>query len=192
MHDDSSRLYRPTPDELTSEQRAVYNAIVGGDRSAENSFTLVDEEGRLCGPFNAMVIAPQIGDALSRLGEALRFRGTLPDRSREIVILTVAAAKQSKFELYAHTRAGRRLGLTDDELAHLLARRSAPTFDNTEAAVHELSLRLTTGAPLGADDYESFRERFGEAGLVEVSTLVGYYAMLALQLDLFGVQPPAD
>jgi 4-carboxymuconolactone decarboxylase len=186
-----SRLYRPRPDELNAQQRTVYDDIVRGDRGADQSFDLVDDEGRLHGPFNAMVIAPHVGAALAQLGAALRFQGTLSGRAREIVILTVAAAKHSEFELYAHTRVGRRLGLTQDEIVDLTAGRPSATFDEAETAAQDLAIRLTMdGASVSTDDFERFRAQLGESGIVEISALVGYYAMLALQLDLFDVQPP--
>ena len=45
---------------------------------------LVDDQGRLQGPFNAMLFHPAIGMALQELGRALRFSGELPPRAREI------------------------------------------------------------------------------------------------------------
>jgi 4-carboxymuconolactone decarboxylase len=187
----AGRLHRPIPAELTPDQRMVYDAIVGGDRASDPAFDLVDSDGRLHGPFNAMVICPAIGGPLSRLGEALRFHGTLSGRSREIVILTVAAVHGSEYELYAHERAGRRSGLTDGEIENLVAGRSAPTFDETETVVHDLALRLASRSSIAADAFDAISAHLSEPTIVEISTLVGYYAMLALQLDLFDVKRPA-
>src|SRR4051794_18477744 len=54
------RLPHPTPGELDDDQRAVYDAITGGPRGS-GPFRLTDAEGRLHGPFNAMLVNPQLG-----------------------------------------------------------------------------------------------------------------------------------
>ena len=123
------RIPWPTPDELTDEQRAVQHAITSGPRaSGAPAFSLTDDEGRLHGPFNAMLLAPQVGLAMQELGGALRYRTSLTDREREIAILQVAVARRSEFEWYAHERVGVRAGLTDDELADLLRGELPATF----------------------------------------------------------------
>ena len=79
------RIPWPTADELDEEQRAVHHAITAGPRaSSAPAFSLTDDEGRLHGPFNAMLLAPRVGLALQELGGALRYRTSLTDREREI------------------------------------------------------------------------------------------------------------
>lgn len=87
-----TRIPRPTPDELDAEQHRLYEAITSGSRAGgPGSAELTDEDGRLAGPFNAMLLNPPVGDALQRLGAAVRYRGRLTDRAREVAILAVAA-----------------------------------------------------------------------------------------------------
>ena len=65
------RLPWPTPDELDEPRRAVYDAIAGGPRAAgPQAFRLTDDDGRLEGPFNAMLVSPGVGLALQELGAA--------------------------------------------------------------------------------------------------------------------------
>ena len=102
-----ARLPNPTPDELSPEQRALYDEIAGGPRSAgPRLFELVDQAGRLNGPFGIMLHSPAVGSALQALGAAVRYRSVLPDRIRELAVLAVAAHWTSEFELYAHVHAG--------------------------------------------------------------------------------------
>ena len=78
-----SRIARFSPRELDEEQRRLYRAITGGDRAqGPQFFRLTDDEGRLEGPFNAMLLNPSIGDALQRLGAAIRYGGRLAARCR--------------------------------------------------------------------------------------------------------------
>lgn len=52
----------PTPAELGTAATEVYSAITKGPRAAgPQHFRLSDPQGRLEGPFNAMVLAPSVG-----------------------------------------------------------------------------------------------------------------------------------
>ncbi|MDQ4117750.1 MAG: carboxymuconolactone decarboxylase family protein, partial [Actinomycetota bacterium] len=82
-----SRLPGLRPPELDDAQRGVYSAITDGARG----HVPTAPDGSLAGPFNAMVHAPWVGDALQELGAALRTRGRLPARTRELAVLAVAA-----------------------------------------------------------------------------------------------------
>ncbi len=120
-----SRLPPAAPGMLNEHQRAVYDAIVGGPRAAGGQASaLVNPDGSLVGPFNAMVLAPAVGRALSALGEAVRYGTSLSAREREIAILTVAATRTSSFEWWAHERIARGIGLSEEEIDGI--RRAAP------------------------------------------------------------------
>lgn len=175
-----------TPATLTTEQARLYDAIAGGPRAAgPQHFALTTADGALRGPFNAFLLAPALGDAVQALGAALRYRGDLPDRAREIVILLVARHWDSAFEGEAHEGVGRAAGLADNELAALREGRVDP-FTGSEAVVARLTLALLAG-DLDDPGWREAESAIGAAGVFEVSTLVGYYGMLALQLRAFRV-----
>lgn len=69
-----------------------------GPRAAESSFVLTDAEGRLEGPFNTMLLNPELGQSLQSVGSVIRYRTSLTDREREIAILAVAAERHSDYE----------------------------------------------------------------------------------------------
>jgi 4-carboxymuconolactone decarboxylase len=187
------RLPHLTPAELTDAQRAVHDAIASGPRAAgPQHFPLVDASGALTGPFAVMVHEPALGAPLQELGSALRHATGLTDRVREIAILTVAAATGSAFERYAHTRVGRAVGLTDDELEALAAQTFTST-DPAEATAYDLCRRLLDGrSRLTEAAYEGLVEVLGTGTLTELVVLVGYYRTLAQLLDVFDVGVPEE
>lgn len=181
-----SRIPRPTPDELTDEQRRLYDAITGGSRaSGPQLFRLVDDAGRLEGPFNAMLLSPPIGDALQRLGAAIRYDGRLNERAREIAILAVAGHWNCGFEQHAHEPIARRAGLTDADLAALRDGDRLDLDDPEEVAVLSVTRRLLTDAGLDRASFQAAVDALGADRVFELSTLVGYYSTLALQLRVF-------
>ncbi|MBU2696905.1 carboxymuconolactone decarboxylase family protein [Pimelobacter sp. 30-1] len=178
------------PDELDAGRRALYDAIVGGDRGRDAAFALTDAEGRLEGPFDAMLLAPESGAAVQELGAALRYRTSLSGREREIAILAVAHAHRSDFEVWAHERVARRSGLSEAELADLRVGRAAGTFGAEEAQVHAVVASLVATRDLDDATFRAGEAALGTARLAELVTLVGYYEMLALSLRVWRVPLP--
>lgn len=187
------RLPRLTPDQLRPEQKALYDQITGGPRSAgPQLFELVDALGRLNGPFGVMLHSPAVGGALQELGAAVRYRSVLSDRIREMAILAVAAYWSSAFEEYAHQPLARRAGLTDAQIDGLAAGADVPLGDPAEAACLRVVRALLRTSDLADEEYAEAQRLVGDQAMVELTTLVGYYATLALQLRVFRVAVPHD
>jgi 4-carboxymuconolactone decarboxylase len=177
------RLHQLHPDELDAEQRALYDLLTADGRVAPRDdddpggVRMVDGEGRMEGPFNAWLTHPGIGWAVQETSRRLRFDGVLTLRIREIVILIVAAFERSDYEWGAHAPIARTLGITDAEIDAIstgtLARALVATGDADDAT------------------YERAQRDLGDPGVVEVSTTVGFYQLIAQQLRLFRVPAPA-
>ncbi|MGI5423864.1 carboxymuconolactone decarboxylase family protein [Streptomyces sp. CA-179760] len=183
-----------TPDHLDGAQRALYEQIVSGPRSAgPQHFPLVDATGALTGPFGIMLHVPEIGRSLQDLGAAIRYRTSLTARVREIAILSVAAATSCEFEAYAHERVGRAAGLTELEIESL-ARGEFEGIDPVEVAAYRLCGLLNQDwLPVDESEFIDLRTPLGESTLIELVVLVGYYRTLAQLLNLFDIGvPPGD
>lgn len=180
------RRGRTAPTQLTDEQRELYDRILGGPRAAgPQHFSLADADGCLVGPFDALLLSPPVGGALQDLGAAVRYHSVLTDRVREMAILLVAASWDSAFEQTSHEAVGRAAGLTDDELAALRLGNAPQLADAAEAAAVAVVRSLLARGDLDDHDYAHAVDRLGERSVFELSTLIGYYATLALQLRLF-------
>ncbi|WP_375478995.1 carboxymuconolactone decarboxylase family protein [uncultured Jatrophihabitans sp.] len=185
-----SRLDKLEPESLAPDQRELYDSIARGPRArGRQAFSLTDADGRLEGPFNAMLLSPRLGGALQEVGAAVRYASALSDRSREIAILLVAHHWGSEFEVYAHEAVGAAVGLGSDELADLRAGR-LDGLAADERPVAEAVVALASRGDLDDAEYAAALAALGEATLFELTTLVGYYATLALQLRVFRVGVP--
>ncbi|PKH40616.1 4-carboxymuconolactone decarboxylase [Nocardioides alpinus] len=185
------RLPDLTPADMTAEQRALHDHIVGGPRgSGTQHFALTTHTGALTGPFGVMVHEPALGAPLQELGSAVRYATGLTDRVREIAILAVAAATGSAFEQHAHERVGRAVGLTDDELA-AVAGGTFTTTDAVEASAYALCRRLLADrSRLTTEEYDDLAGVLGTTTITELVVLVGYYRTLAQLLDVYDVGVP--
>jgi 4-carboxymuconolactone decarboxylase len=192
MKRDGERLPRLAPEVLTAEQRAVYDDITGGPRAAgKQLFALTDADGALNGPFGVMLHAPGLGEPLQELGAAIRYRTSLSARSREIAILSVAAALDSEFERYAHERVGMSVGLSAAELQALRGGQFT-SADPQEDAVNRLAADLLADAVIDDDTFASYASALDAQAIVEVIVLVGYYRLLAQSMSVFAIETPAD
>jgi 4-carboxymuconolactone decarboxylase len=189
------RLHHLRPDELDADQRALYDVLTEGPRKAVDpsvptAVRMVDGEGRLQGPFNALLHHPVLGTAVQEVSRRLRFDGVLPGRAREVVILVVAASQRSDFEWAAHASIARALGIPDDVVA-AIARGTVPELaDPVERAAAELALEVVTTGDAADATWDRVQPVLGDAGVVEVSTTVGVYQLIAQQLRLFRVPAP--
>jgi 4-carboxymuconolactone decarboxylase len=182
------RLAVLSSEEMTPEQVDLYRRILSGPRGqGPRAVALSNGTGGLAGPFNAMLYAPAVGQALQELGVAIRFRTTLPPRIREMAILVVAQSWDSEYERSSHEPIGRQAGLTADEIEALRAGTDPGFTDDQERVAYSTVRSLVAPADLDDAQYAVAVAALGERALVELSTLVGYYATLALQLRIFRV-----
>ena len=171
-----------TRDQLSAEGQGVWDSIVASRGSQS-----VSEQGWMTGPFNAFVQAPDVGRHLDPLGAAMRFGTSVERRLAEIAIITVAARWRAEFEWQAHARVARELGVPGaviDAIAH----GEDPAFaSDEERAVHAVARQLTETGRLGQDAYEAAQRLLGDAGLVELVSICGYYTLVAFILNAFDV-----
>ncbi len=185
-----SRLPALPPGVLTDAQRELYAEIAEGPRaSGPQHFALTAADGSLQGPFNAFLFSPTLGHAIQELGAAVRFSTELTARTREIAILIVAARWRSAFERQAHEGVGRAIGVTDRELAEIWAGGVPELADEHERAAAHLVFAMARG-DVSDEEWQRWGSVVGDSTAVELSTLVGYYATLALQLRVFRVDEP--
>lgn len=187
----SERLPLLRPDDLTADQRGLYDKLTTGKRGGgQRRFPLTDEDGGLQGPFNAMLLSPGVGDALQQVGAALRFAGTLTARQRELATLTVAAAESAEYEWAAHAHLAAQAGLTEAQIADIQHDIPLDLPDEAEQAVLTASRELVKAGDLTDTTYAKARDLLGMRALYEVVTLVGYYRLLAVQMRVYGVTVP--
>ena len=186
------RLAVLSSDEMTPEQVGLYREILSGPRGqGPRAVQLATGAGGLAGPFNAMLYAPDVGHALQELGAAIRFRTQLAPRIRELAILVVAQHWDSGYVRASHEAIGREAGLTEAELGALRSGGDPGFGDERERVAYATVRALLSRCDLDDQEYATAVATLGEQALVELSTLAGYYATLALQLRIFRVPAPS-
>jgi 4-carboxymuconolactone decarboxylase len=180
-----SRLHDLRRDELDPAGQDVWDKVVGTRGAA-----LVSSSGALVGPFNAFVHAPDVGRRLSSLGATLRFGTSLQRRLTEVAIITVASRWKAEFEWWAHARMATEHGVPE-AVVEAIGRGEEPPFGNDdERVVYSLARELTSEGQVSQESYDRAHELFGDAGMVELVSLCGYYTLISYLLNAFTVPIP--
>jgi hypothetical protein len=110
----SGRLPQLKPEDLNDAQRTLYDALVAsfGAWADTSGFQVIAPDRSLLGPLNPLLFSPALGAAQVDVFHADRASTSLPPRVHEVVILTVGAAWDSDYELYAHSATGKLAGLS--------------------------------------------------------------------------------
>ncbi|MGB3437667.1 MAG: carboxymuconolactone decarboxylase family protein [Actinophytocola sp.] len=172
------------PATLDEAQRALYDRIAGGPRAgAAATVPVVDADGRLAGPFNGLLFAPELGDAVQAVGARIRFGLSLSDRERELATMLVAGRARCPYEVFAHRRLAAATGIPDDALDALSAGAIPELADERERQVLALCAALLDPAP----DLAAVRTAAVDVGprvVAELVMLIGYYQLLARLLHV--------
>lgn len=178
--------------ELDAEQKKLGDRLTATRvaRGRQAGYRAALDDGRLVGPFNALLRAPGIGERQLDWAEAIA-AADLPPAAREVAILTVAAQWRAEYVLYAHSRAARGAGLSDDAIEHLVAARTPAGLDRTARLAHDVALALVRDHDVPDDLYGDFLSDFGETQSVVLLALIGQYLATCAVTTCFRVPAPA-
>src|SRR5271154_3860715 len=184
------RLPLIPPDKLTTEQKALYDAMRKGIASNFNAFKVEREDGALMGPWNPWLHEPGIGKAIWDLTLAMTANASLPDNIRQVVILVVGARFDAAYEIYAHIAVAEREGMTAARLATLVADIKPGDLAAEESIAYDVAFALVRGGTLPEPLYRLAVETFGQHGANELFYLVGLYSLVSTTLNAFNVPVP--
>jgi alkylhydroperoxidase family enzyme len=173
------------PADFTAEQREYYDGLLASPRDRG---AVLDEQGRLNGPFNARVLDPRIGTAIQRLGAVLRFdTPALTGRQRESSILEIARFEKSGYEWVSHSKTALAAGLSPAEIEAILQGTDLETFSAEELLTRRVVRILVAERDLSDAQYAEAAEGLGLVTVFDLVSLVGYYQHTALALRVWRV-----
>ena len=124
----------------------------------------------------------------SKLGGTLLFRGSVPAREREIVILRVGWNAQSVYEFGQHTVIGRNVGLSDDEIRLLCRPVDEGGWSDADRDLILLADELCADDCVSDPTWARLAERWNDEQLVELVVCAGFYRLVSGFLNSAGVQ----
>jgi len=173
----ASRVPPIDPEHLRPDQKAVFDQIAG-------------TRGRVAGPFTVLLHVPDLADRIQNVGAYLRYEASLDRDVAETAVLVTGRVRESEFEWEAHEPLARKAGVPDEVIRTI--RSDGPT-DAMPARFRTVvdyvrAIASTGNAPDAT--YATAFDLLGAEGMVELTVLVGYYALLAMTLAAHHVEEP--
>ena len=149
---------------------------------------IAESRGEVRGPFTMLLHSPELASRVSHLGAYVRFDSNLDGRLKELVILTIARELDCQFEWSMHAMLARKAGISD-ACVDAIADHREPQVTNDEASICAYVRELLQTHRVSGPTFTAVEKVLGAKGCVELSGLVGYYAMLACVLNALEVDP---
>jgi 4-carboxymuconolactone decarboxylase len=149
--------------------------------------------GLLPGPHKIWLANPTLSKTIVPTGAYFQHESTLTKAEIEIATNIVNARWRSPYANYEHEIIGERDGHLDPRRVAALIAGLPTSFDDPhQQVVYELASALVTPrlVPLGL--YRRARELLGDAGIVDVAVLLGWFTMVCMTLGAFDVPANAE
>lgn len=172
------RIGFPTPEDMSAEQREVYDAVVSGPR------------GRMVGPLRAVIHSPELADKWQRIGELVRYRTVLPEDLKELAIVACGRRWNSDVEWAVHSRIAAKSGISAQAIAAIEAGTEVPLEREEEREIYEFTRLLLQHGQVPDAEYSAVRTRWGDRGVVELTAIIGYYSMVAMMVNVHLIPVP--
>lgn len=184
------RLKPLPPETLSPDLRYVHDEISNLINKSQGQVVMIDSQGALLGPFPPMLHFPQFGVPALTFLKSLDTHATLSKTVREVAILTVGGAFNSRFELYAHEIMAGAFGLSQEIIASLAAGGHPHDLNEHEAIAHDIAYALVHGHIVPSSTYNQAIDLLGQNGTGELMFLISGYCLIAMLLNGFDMPAP--
>lgn len=160
----NSRIAFPDEGVLSEDQLRVRNEIANGPR------------GGVRGPLRLLLHTPKIAQRVQGLGEALRWDTTLSKTVVEVAILLTARKIRADYVWHFHSALVAREELLSPAAIEDLSAGGIPDeLSENDREITAFVLEVLANDDIGDVQLSNVVRCIGEAGLIELLCLVGYY-----------------
>ncbi len=144
------------------------------------------------GPVSVLINSPEMAKRAGQLSSYLRQESTISAKIQELAMLVTARERDCQFIWNAHAASGRRAGLSDALVDALRDKRELPQVAGDESAVVNYGREFFRTNQVSEATFQAALQQFGTQGLTELTTLMGYYALLAFNANAFAIDLPTE
>ena len=140
--------------------------------------------------YAALLNNPQAAGRLATLGGYARFETTMDPRIKTLAVLTAAREANGHYVWTVNQRGAREAGVNEDIVQAIHEFRAPEGLEPKDAHVVQFVLELLRHHRVSDATFEALRSQVGDAGVVDVLVVVGYYYTLAHCLQALEVELP--
>lgn len=135
------------------------------------------------GPFEPLMHSPEVMTLARSMGDYLRYKSSIGNTLSELVILVTAREWSQDFEWWFHYPIALKAGISKD-VADAIADGRRPTgMGADEEMIYDYASELLKNKRVSDVTFDRVKARFGTKGVVDTNGIVGYYSLLAMQLN---------
>ena len=127
-----------------------------------------------------------------RMGNAIRFKGALDPALRELAITRTGILCDSEYEVVAHKRIGKSVGVSDEKNAALEEGADSDAFTELEKAVLRFTDEVVHNDRPSDEIFDPLAEQLSPTDMVELFLAIGFYIMTSKFLRTFDVDLQTD
>ena len=155
------------------------------DHETANSGGVVDS-----GPGSAMINSPEMRRRSNYLVNYLRDESSLPKQIQELVMILTARNMDCQYIWHAHAARARQQGISDEFVDNLRDGKPLPELSDDLQIVVNYVTELFANHRVSEDTFQAAINRYGALTVTEISTLMGYYSLLAFNANSFEIDVP--
>ncbi|MBZ9648377.1 carboxymuconolactone decarboxylase family protein [Sphingobium sp. 3R8] len=140
--------------------------------------------GSVRGPFAILLNSPGAFGAVQALGTYLRFESTIPANLRELAILATARHWRQEYEWQVHAVIAQEEGLSTKAIASIAAGFPIEDASAEEELIHAFCSQLHNDNGVDDATYARIENLLGREGVIDLSAICGYYALLAMVMNV--------
>ncbi len=145
------------------------------------------------GPHRIWIANPTLSRTIVPTGEYFQTKSTLSKGEIEIVTNVINGQWGAAYANYEHEHIGEQLGqLPAEQVERLIAGLPAQFEDPRHQIVYELSLTLAQRRVVPVGLFRRAQAVLGDAGIVDVTVLMGWFTMVSLTLMAYDVPSSAQ
>ena len=176
-----ARLPIATRDSVPESQQAAFDEMIQGLGSVPQY-----------GPGSVMIHAPAAHKLATALNQYLRNDSSIPKKIQELAMLITAREKDCQHIWNAHALSARQAGVRDDIVAALRDKKELANLAPDEEALVNYARAIFRTHHASRGVFQAALEQFGRQTLIEITMLLGNYALLALSINAFDSDLPPN
>ncbi len=125
-----------------------------------------------------------------RRSSSRRFHGDVPERLKELAIITAAREANNDYVWTAHERLARQQGVTDPIINAIRTRTAPDGLTGDDAKVVRFAKELLTAHEIADATFNAMHQMLGNKGIMDLILLILYYHSLAHALQAVKLEMP--
>ena len=144
--------------------------------------------GQVPGPHKIWLSNPTLSKTIVPTGKYYQTASTLSKAEIEIVTNVINSRWLAAYSNYEHEKIGEDAGhLPAEKVQALVGNRPTAFDDPRQQVVYELAITLAQPRVVPVGLFKRAKELIGEAGIVDVTVLMGWFTAVSLTLNAFDV-----